>query len=84
MDFDAVERVLCVFESEELEYAVVGAAAINLLGLARGTEDLDVFVAGRQRNSAGSRSDNGRPASVATSTDPRGRTSGWRATPSCS
>ncbi len=50
MDFEAVKRVLAAFEAEGVEYVVVGAAAINLLGLAGATEDLAVFVAGNRDN----------------------------------
>jgi hypothetical protein len=50
VDFESVKRVLTAFEAEKVEYVVVGAAAINLLGLARATEDLDVFVAGSAKN----------------------------------
>ncbi len=50
MNFDAVKRVLAAFEAERVEYVVFGAAAINLLGLARATEDLDVFIAASPEN----------------------------------
>jgi hypothetical protein len=52
MEFESVKRVLAAFEQEKVEYAVVGAVAINLLGLARATEDLDVFVAPTEENVA--------------------------------
>ncbi|TDI47115.1 MAG: hypothetical protein E2P02_03790 [Acidobacteria bacterium] len=45
MDFDAVKNVLTALEREEVQYVVFGAVAINLLGLPRATEDLDIFVA---------------------------------------
>ncbi len=45
MDFDQVTAVLRAFEREGVQYKVVGAVALNLLGLPRATEDLDVFVA---------------------------------------
>lgn len=44
MDFDALKRVLTAFEREGVRYAIFGAAALNLHGLARFTEDLDVFL----------------------------------------
>ena len=50
MDFAAVKRVLAAFEDEGVQYVVFGAAALNLLGLARATEDLDVFVAPTPEN----------------------------------
>ena len=45
MNFDAVKSVLAALEREEVQYVVFGAVAINLLGLPRATEDLDIFVA---------------------------------------
>lgn len=45
MDFAALKLVLAAFERERVEYAIFGAAALNLHGLARFTEDLDVFIA---------------------------------------
>jgi len=50
MNFDLVFKVLAAFESERVEYVVFGAAAINLLGLPRATEDLDVFIAPTPEN----------------------------------
>ena len=45
MDFGAVRAVLAALEREGVRYAVFGGAALNLHGLARFTEDLDVFLA---------------------------------------
>ena len=45
MDFDACKRVLAAFERQGVRYAIFGAAALNIHGLARFTEDLDVFIA---------------------------------------
>ena len=45
MNFDAVKSVLAALEREEVQYVVFGAVAINLLGLPRATQDLDIFVA---------------------------------------
>jgi predicted nucleotidyltransferase len=45
MDFEATERVLESLEREGVRYIVIGAAALNLLGMARFTEDLDLCVA---------------------------------------
>ena len=45
MDFDSTGRVLAALEREGVRYVVVGAAAINLLGLPRATQDLDIFIA---------------------------------------
>lgn len=52
MDYVAVKQVLGAFEREGVSYAVFGGAALNLLGLARFTEDLDVFVAPERDNIA--------------------------------
>ncbi|MEO8680199.1 MAG: nucleotidyl transferase AbiEii/AbiGii toxin family protein [Vicinamibacterales bacterium] len=45
MNFEAARQVLAAFERESVRYAVFGAAALNLHGLARFTEDLDLFIA---------------------------------------
>jgi hypothetical protein len=44
VDFATLKSVLAAFEQEGVRYAVFGAAALNLHGLARFTEDLDVFL----------------------------------------
>ncbi len=50
MDVDRTRSVLEAFEAEGLEYVIFGAVAINLLGLSRATEDLDVFIAASADN----------------------------------
>jgi len=50
MDFDITRRVLEALEREQVRYIVCGAVAINLLGLPRATEDLDIFVAPEREN----------------------------------
>jgi len=50
VDFAVLKRVLAAFEHEGVAYAIFGAAALNLHGLARFTEDLDVFVAPSAEN----------------------------------
>lgn len=50
MNFDAVKSVLAALEREEVQYVVFGAVAINLLGLPRAAEDLDIFVAPEAEN----------------------------------
>jgi len=50
MDFEAVKNVLAALERERVRYVVFGAVAINLLGLARATEDLDLFLAPEAEN----------------------------------
>ena len=44
MDYDATCKVLHAFEAHGVRYVVFGGAALNLLGLSRFTEDLDVFI----------------------------------------
>ena len=45
MDYDATKRVLAALEKEGVRYVVFGAVALNLHGLPRATEDLDIFIA---------------------------------------
>ena len=45
MDYDSTRRVLAALEREGVRYVIFGAAALNLHGLARFTEDLNLFVA---------------------------------------
>lgn len=44
MDFDVLKRVLAALEARGVRYAIFGAVALNLHGLARSTEDLDLFI----------------------------------------
>lgn len=50
MDFDVIKRLLAALEREQVRYAIFGAVAMSLHGLARFTEDLDVFVAPEAAN----------------------------------
>ncbi len=50
MDFDVLKRVLAALESRGVKYAIFGAVALNLHGLARFTEDLDIFIAPEEAN----------------------------------
>ena len=50
MDFDRLQALLAACEREGVEYAIFGAIALNLHGLARFTEDLDLFVAPKTEN----------------------------------
>lgn len=50
MELDLTKRVLAALEREGVRYVVFGAVAINLLGLARATEDLDIFVEPQREN----------------------------------
>ncbi len=44
VQFDLTMRVLAALEEAGVRYVVFGGVAVNLLGLARATEDLDLFV----------------------------------------
>jgi len=44
MDFEVVKRLLAALEREQVHYAIFGAVAMSLHGLARFTEHLDIFV----------------------------------------
>jgi hypothetical protein len=44
MDFDLIRRLLAALEARGVRYAIFGAVAMNLLGLVRVTEGLDIFV----------------------------------------
>jgi hypothetical protein len=50
VDYDVIKRVLAALEREGVQYVVFGAAALNFHGLARFTEDLDLFVEPDRRN----------------------------------
>ena len=50
MDFDVLKRIIAALEARSVRYAVFGAIAMNLHGLVRATEDLDVFVAPEATN----------------------------------
>jgi predicted nucleotidyltransferase len=41
---DEISRVLASFEKEGLEYVLIGGTALNLHGIIRATEDIDVFI----------------------------------------
>jgi Nucleotidyl transferase AbiEii toxin, Type IV TA system len=50
MDLPLVKKVLTALEREGVRYVVFGAVAVNLLGLARATEDLDLFIEPETQN----------------------------------
>jgi len=50
MDFDTLRDVLAALEHHGVRYVIFGAAALNVHGLARFTEDLDIFVAPDREN----------------------------------
>ena len=45
MDYDITRRVLAALEQAGVRYVVIGGVALNLHGLPRATEALDIFVA---------------------------------------
>ncbi len=45
MDFEVLKRLVAALEARQVKYAIFGAVAMNLHGLARATEDVDLFVA---------------------------------------
>lgn len=45
MDYEKIRDVLAALERKKVRYTVFGGVALNLHGLARATEDLDVFIA---------------------------------------
>jgi len=50
MELAELLQVLAAFVRHEVEYVLVGAAALNLHGVIRGTEDADVFVKPTREN----------------------------------
>lgn len=50
VDRDEMLRALRAFESEGLEYVLVGATAMGFQGLIRATEDVDLFVRATPEN----------------------------------
>ena len=50
MDYEVIKRVLAALESRGVKYVIFGAVALNLHGLARATEDLDLFIAPEEAN----------------------------------
>jgi len=50
LDYERTRKVLAAFEREGVRYVVFGAVAMNLQGLARATQDLDVFIAPDEEN----------------------------------
>ena len=52
MDYELTKRVLSASHAHSVEYKVFGGVALNLHGLARATEDLDIFVAPNADNIA--------------------------------
>lgn len=50
MDYDRTRQVLEALEREGVAYVIFGGVAMNLQGLPRATQDLDVFVAPTEDN----------------------------------
>jgi hypothetical protein len=50
MKLEITKNVLAALEREGVRYLVFGAVALNLLGLARATEDLDILIAPEREN----------------------------------
>lgn len=50
MDFDKVMQLLKALHEHEVEYVLVGGVAMNLLGLVRPTDDVDLFVRPTEEN----------------------------------
>ena len=50
MERDEILRVLRAFEEEDLEYVLIGAAAMGFHGVVRATEDLDLFIRATAEN----------------------------------
>ncbi len=50
MNYEKTREVLAAFERKGVVYAIFGAVALNLHGLARATQDLDIFVSPTEDN----------------------------------
>jgi hypothetical protein len=50
MDLEVTKKVAAALEREGVRYIIIGGIALNLLGLVRTTEDLDIFVAPERDN----------------------------------
>jgi len=50
VDFEMAKRVLAALEEHGVRYAVFGGVALNFHGIARFTEDMDLFVAPERKN----------------------------------
>jgi hypothetical protein len=50
MDRDEIMRVLRAFQAAQLEYVLIGAAAMGFHGIVRATEDLDLFIRATPEN----------------------------------
>jgi hypothetical protein len=50
LNYDASRKILAAFEEEGVRYLVFGGVAVNLHGLPRFTDDLDVFIEPTREN----------------------------------
>lgn len=50
MDYEEVLRVLRAFQDAGVEYVMIGATAMGIHGLVRGTEDVDLLVRAAKAN----------------------------------
>jgi predicted nucleotidyltransferase len=50
MDYDRIMQLLQALEREKVEYILVGGVAINLHGVVRATQDVDLFVRPEKEN----------------------------------
>lgn len=50
MDVELITRLIRAMNDEEVEYIVFGGAALNIWGLARFTQDVDLFIAPTEQN----------------------------------
>lgn len=50
MEYEQTREVLRAFEQKGVRYVIFGAVALNLQGLARATQDLDIFIAPERQN----------------------------------
>jgi hypothetical protein len=50
MDLEVTKKVVAALERQGVRYIIIGGIALNLLGLVRTTEDLDLFVAPERDN----------------------------------
>jgi acylphosphatase len=50
MDRDEIIRVLRAFEEQDLEYVLIGAAAMGFHGVVRATEDIDIIIRATEEN----------------------------------
>jgi hypothetical protein len=51
-DFEPVLKVIDALNHEGVEYIVIGGVALNLQGVVRATEDLDLFIVAQPENVA--------------------------------